>query len=323
MASRYLGIGEIRDARRRIGGVVRKTPLIYSQFFSEVAGGDVYLKLENLQVTGAFKIRGALYKMLKLTDEEKKRGVVAASSGNHAQGVAYAARLLGIKALIIVPKNTPKVKIDAIKSYGVELMVHGDYYDEAEAKAREFEREAGMVYVSPYNDVDVIAGQGTIGLEILEELPDADVIIAPVGGGGLISGVAIAAKSINPEIGVIGVQSFASPVMYECIKAGKIIKVENLRKSIAEGLHGGIEDGSITFDIVREYVDEILLVSEDEIKEAIRLFLEHHHQVAEGSGAVGLAALLRYKGRFANRKTVVIVSGGNIDLELLKSVLCG
>ena len=323
MASRYLGIGEIRDARRRIGGVVRKTPLIYSQFFSEVAGGDVYLKLENLQVTGAFKIRGALYKMLKLTDEEKKRGVVAASSGNHAQGVAYAARMLGIKALIIVPKNTPKVKIDAIKSYGVELMVHGDYYDEAEAKAREFEREAGMVYVSPYNDADVIAGQGTIGLEILEELPDADVIIAPVGGGGLISGVAIAAKSINPEIGVIGVQSFASPVMYECIKAGKIIKVENLGESIAEGLHGGIEDGSITFDIVREYVDEILLVSEDEIKEAIRLFLEHHHQVAEGSGAVGLAALLRYKGRFANRKTVVIVSGGNIDLELLKSILCG
>ena len=323
MASRYLGIGEIRDARRRIGGVVRKTPLIYSQFFSEVAGGDVYLKLENLQVTGAFKIRGALYKMLKLTDEERRRGVVAASSGNHAQGVAYAARMLGIKALIIVPKNTPKVKIDAIKSYGVELMVHGDYYDEAEAKAREFEREAGMVYVSPYNDVDVIAGQGTIGLEILEELPDADVIIAPVGGGGLISGVAIAAKSINPEIGVIGVQSFASPVMYECIKAGKIIKVENLSESIAEGLHGGIEDGSITFDIVREYVDEILLVSEDEIKEAIRLFLEHHHQVAEGSGAVGLAALLRYKGRFANRKTVVIVSGGNMDLELLKSILCG
>ena len=323
MASRYLGIGEIRDARRRIGGVVRKTPLIYSQFFSEVAGGDVYLKLENLQVTGAFKIRGALYKMLKLTDEEKKRGVVAASSGNHAQGVAYAARMLGIKALIIVPKNTPKVKIDAIKSYGVELMVHGDYYDEAEAKAREFEREAGMVYVSPYNDADVIAGQGTIGLEILEELPDADVIIAPVGGGGLISGVAIAAKSINPEIGIIGVQSFASPVMYECIKAGKIIKVENLGESIAEGLHGGIEDGSITFDIVREYVDEILLVGEDEIKEAIRLFLEHHHQVAEGSGAVGLAALLRYKGRFANRKMVVIVSGGNIDLELLKSILCG
>ena len=323
MASRYLGIGEIRDARRRIGGVVRKTPLIYSQFFSEVAGGDVYLKLENLQVTGAFKIRGALYKMLKLTDEERRRGVVAASSGNHAQGVAYAARMLGIKALIIVPKNTPKVKIDAIKSYGVELMVHGDYYDEAEAKAREFEREAGMVYVSPYNDADVIAGQGTIGLEILEELPDADVIIAPVGGGGLISGVAIAAKSINPEIGVIGVQSFASPVMYECIKAGKIIKVENLGESIAEGLHGGIEDGSITFDIVREYVDEILLVGEDEIKEAIRLFLEHHHQVAEGSGAVGLAALLRYKGRFANRKTVVIVSGGNIDLELLKSILCG
>jgi len=323
VASRYLGIGEIRDARRRIGGVVRKTPLIYSQFFSEVAGGDVYLKLENLQVTGAFKIRGALYKMLKLTDEERRRGVVTASSGNHAQGVAYAARMLGIKALIIVPKNTPKVKIDAIKSYGVELMVHGDYYDEAEAKAREFEREAGMVYVSPYNDADVIAGQGTIGLEILEELPDADVIIAPVGGGGLISGVAIAAKSINPEIGVIGVQSFASPVMYECIKAGKIIKVENLGESIAEGLHGGIEDGSITFDIVREYVDEILLVGEDEIKEAIRLFLEHHHQVAEGSGAVGLAALLRYKGRFANRKTVVIVSGGNIDLELLKSILCG
>jgi len=323
VASRYLGIGEIRDARRRIGGVVRKTPLIYSQFFSEVAGGDVYLKLENLQVTGAFKIRGALYKMLKLTDEERRRGVVTASSGNHAQGVAYAARMLGIKALIIVPKNTPKVKIDAIKSYGVELMVHGDYYDEAEAKAREFEREAGMVYVSPYNDADVIAGQGTIGLEILEELPDADVIIAPVGGGGLISGVAIAAKSVNPEIGVIGVQSSASPVMYECIKAGKIIKVENLGESIAEGLHGGIEDGSITFDIVREYVDEILLVGEDEIKEAIRLFLEHHHQVAEGSGAVGLAALLRYKGRFANRKTVVIVSGGNIDLELLKSILCG
>ncbi len=314
---KIISFDEIKIAQDRINGIIIKTPLEKSDFYSKIAECEVYMKLENMQVTNSFKIRGALNKMLKLNDEEKKNGILAISSGNHAQGIGYGARFLNVKATVIVPENTPKIKIDAIKKYNVDLKIIGKDYFEAEIIAREFEKITGMTYISPYNDADVIAGQGTIGLEILNDNPEIDTIIAPVGGGGLISGVAIAVKSINPKIKIIGVQSYASPIMYESVKAGKIIEME-VKESIAEGLHGGIEKDTITFELIRKYVDNILLVSEDEIKNAIRLFMAHRNQLIEGSGAVGLAALLKYKNEFKNRKVAVIISGGNLDIEKIK-----
>jgi len=308
-------------ANRRIQNTVRRTPLEYSPFFSEVCDGEVYLKLENLQLTGSFKIRGALNKMLQLSDEERRKGIVTASAGNHAQGIGYGAEMLGIEATIVVPRNTPRTKIDAIQRYGVDLMIYGENYDEAEKKARELEREQSKVYVSPYNDYEVIAGQGIVGLEMWEEKSDLDTVLVPVGGGGLVSGIAVALKSLNPKVRVIGVQSKASPVMYESIKQGVIVEVP-MEESIAEGLHGGIEKGSVTFDLIKELVDDIILVEEKEIETGILLFLEHQHQVVEGAGAVGLAALLRYKERFKGQKVGVIVSGGNIDISLMRKMLC-
>jgi threonine dehydratase len=319
-----LGVAlEFRDiylAHRRLRDIVRRTPLEPSPFFSEACGGEVYLKLENLQLTGSFKIRGALNKMLQLSPEERRRGVVTASAGNHAQGIGYAAKMLGIRATIVVPRNTPKTKVEAIRRYGVDLIIHGENYDEAERKARELERELSKVYVSPYNDYEIIAGQGTVGLEMWEEKNDLEVVLVPVGGGGLISGVALALKSLNPDIEIIGVQSKASPVMHESIKQGKIVEIP-LEESIAEGLHGGIEEGSVTFDLVKELVDDIILVEEEDIGNAIALLLEHHHQVAEGAGAVGLAALMTDAKRFNGRKIGVVISGGNIDISLIKKIL--
>lgn len=311
---------EIYLAKRRIQGLVRRTPLEYSPFFSEACGGEVYLKLENLQLTGSFKIRGALNKMLQLDEEERGRGVVTASAGNHAQGVGYAAKMLGIEVTVVVPRNTPRTKIEAIGRYGVDLRLYGEIYDEAEVKARELERELSKVYISPYNDYDVIAGQGTVGLEMWEERSDLEAVLVPVGGGGLLSGVAVALKSLNPGIEVIGVQSKASPVMYESIKRGEIVEIP-MGESVAEALHGGIEKGSVTFEIVKDLIDEIILVEEDDIKTAIALFLEHHHQVTEGAGAVGLAALMACGERFRGRKVGVVISGGNIDISLLREIL--
>ncbi|HJZ18771.1 MAG TPA: threonine/serine dehydratase [Candidatus Nanoarchaeia archaeon] len=307
----------IKEAHARINEFIVKTPLIKSSFYSDAIDGEAYLKLENSQLTNSFKIRGVLNKMLKLSDDEKKRGVLAVSSGNHAQGIGHVSKMLGINAKVVVPENTPKIKIDMIKKYGVELNVFGENYLTAEIKARELERKTGMVYISPYNDFDVIAGAGTVGLEILNELSDANAIIMPVGGGGLISGVAVAVKSINPHIKIIGAQSEASPVMHESVKAGKIVNIE-VEESIAEGLQGGIEKNSVTFNLIKNYADEILLVSEDEIKDAMRTFLQQHNQIAEGSGAVGLAALVRYRKQFKKQKVAIVVSGGNFDREKLK-----
>jgi len=237
-----MDLREIYRARSRIKGLVRETPLELSTYLSELCDGEVWLKLENQQLTGSFKIRGALNKLLQLTGEERRRGVVAASSGNHAQGVGHAARMLGIDATIVVPSNTPRVKIEAIESYGVELIVHGEEYMEAERMARGMEAEEGKTFVSAYNDPQVIAGQGTIGLEILESNPDLDTILVPVGGGGLVSGMGCAVKAIDEGIEVLGVQSVASPVMYESIRRGRIVDIE-MEESVAEGLNGGIEEG--------------------------------------------------------------------------------
>ena len=311
---------EIYRARRRISGHVRETPLDGSAFLGDLCGGEVRLKLENQQLTGSFKVRGALNKMLKLTPKERARGVVTASAGNHAQGIGYAARILGVDATIVVPSNTPMIKREAIERYGVRLIVHGDEYMEAERHARELERDQRLVFASAYNDLDIVAGQGTIGLEVAEAWPEIDVVLVPVGGGGLISGVGCALKGMNGEVEVIGVQSVASPVMYESIRKGRIVEME-LDESVAEGLHGGIEEGSVTFDLCRRYVDEIVLVQEETILEAMGRLLRHQHQVVEGAGAVGAAAIMEDPERFKNRRVGVVVSGGNVEADLLREAL--
>ena len=312
-------IGDVYAARRRMGRWVRHTPFERSALLGDLIGGEVWLKLENRQLTGSFKIRGASNRIALLSEDERRRGVVAASSGNHAQGVAYAARELGVKAAIVVPSNTPNVKRDAIRTLGADLTVHGEEYMEAERLAQKMSAERGMPFLSPYNDVDLIAGQGTVGLEMVEDGPELDAVLVPVSGGGLISGVATVIKSaLKAE--VIGIQTEASPVMHASIKAGKIVDIP-MYDTVAEGLHGGIEQGSVTFPICQRLVDDWIDVKEATIFEALRLMLVHHHEVIEGSGAVGIAALMENPKRFKGKSIGVVISGGNIDEELLRRLV--
>lgn len=315
-----ISLRDIQDARETIRNLVKRTSLVHSQFLSNFCDGEVYLKLENLQTTSSFKIRGALNKMLHLSAEELERGIVTASAGNHGQAVAIGAEKLNLAAKIVIPRNTPKVKIDKIRKRNVELVLHGDIYDEAEQKARDLARKDGLIYISPYNDNSVIAGQGTIGLEILEDLHTVDTVIVPVGGGGLISGISLAIKSIEPSVRIIGVQSEASPVMYESLKAGRIVDVE-MRESIADGLFGGIEKDSVTFEIIQKYVDSLLLVKEKTIRQAIFLLWNKEKQVVEGAGAVAISLILENKDLFAGKTIVAVISGGNIDKTLFRNIL--
>jgi threonine dehydratase len=309
-------IGDVYAARRRMGNWVRRTPFEHSPLLSGLTNGEVWLKLENRQLTGSFKIRGASNRIALLTHEERLSGVVAASSGNHAQGVAYAARELGVKAVIVVPRNTPKVKRDAIRVLGADLTVHGDEYMEAERLAQSISMERGMPFLSPYNDPNLIAGQGTVALEMVEDGPELDAVLVPVSGGGLISGIATVINGVS-KAEVIGIQTEASPVMHESVKAGKIIDI-TMYDTVAEGLHGGIEQGSITFPICQRFVDDWIDVKETTIVDALRLMLISHHEVIEGSGAVGIAALMEDPNRFEGKCVGVVVSGGNIDEELLR-----
>jgi threonine dehydratase len=312
-----MDLRDIYSARKRIEKYVRKTPLEYSHFLSDLSGGEVWLKLENRQYTGSFKARGAMNKLIQLSQEEKTRGIVTASSGNHAQGVGYAGNILGVDSTIVVPANTPRVKRDAIELYGVELVVHGDEYMEAERFSRDLEARLGKTHISAYNDLDIIMGQGTVGLEIAEEMPDIDKVLVPVGGGGLISGVGCALKALDATTEVFGAQSVASPVMYESLRQGRIVDME-LEDSYAEGLHGGIEENSVTFELCRKYVDEIILVEEEAILRAIRSALVEQHQVIEGAAAVGVAAILKDPRRYNDEKVCIVISGGNVELDLLK-----
>jgi threonine dehydratase len=286
---------------------------------SEFCGGKVWLKLENFQLTGSFKIRGATNKLLLLSEEQKRRGVVTSSSGNHAQGVGYAARELGVKATVVVPKNTPKVKVDAIRGYGVELIVEGVEYMDAERLARDIERDQGKTFISPYNDLELIAGQATVGLEMIEDAPDLGVVVVPVGGGGLASGVASVFKKATKAV-VVGVQSESSPVMYECIRKGFIHEVP-LSDTYAEGLHGGLEEGSVTFEMCRDLIDEWVILKEDDILEAIRYMLHGNHMLVEGAAAVGPAAIMAKPSLFEGKSVGVVISGGNLSYEILRKVL--
>ncbi|MFX0209937.1 MAG: threonine/serine dehydratase [Candidatus Hodarchaeota archaeon] len=309
----------IEKARETISALVKKTPLIRSQFLSDHCEGEVYLKLENQQLTNSFKVRGAFNRITQLSSEERNRGVIAASSGNHAQAVALAAKHLQLSAKIVVPLNTSKMKLSKIKKYDVELTLHGDF-NEVEPKARELAMKEHLTYISPYNDTEIIAGQGTIGLEILKDLDIVDAIIVPIGGGGLISGISLAVKNSKPDIQIIGVESEASPVMIGSVKAGHIIDIE-AKESIAEGLLGGLEEGAITFKIIQKYVDRFFVVAEETIKRAIALLWNKDQQKVEGAGAIAIAPILEKKEEFKGKTTVAVISGGNIEESLFQDII--
>jgi len=309
----------IKDARKSIMPFIKCTPLMRSQFLTTLCGCSLFLKLENLQITSSFKPRGVFNKLLYLSAEEKKRGIITASAGNHGQAVAFAAQKLGYYARVVVPKATPKVKIAGIKKYGADLVLYGDNYNSAERKAKELSHKDGCAYISPYNDELIIAGHGTIGLEILETLPEVDVIMVPLGGGGLLSGISIAVKSIKPAVKVIGVQSKSSPVMYESLKAGKIVDVKKRQNSIAEGLSGNV--GPITFEIVKKYVDCVMLVQEETLRKAVYLLWTYDKQIVEGSGAAAVSPVMENKSVFKDKCIVSVVTGGNIDSDLFQRII--
>lgn len=311
---------DIRKAKATIADIVEKTPFSYAPRLSPEAGCNVYIKKENLQVTGAFKIRGAYNKIASLSDEEKSRGVIAASAGNHAQGVAMAAQMFGIKAVIVMPDATPLTKINGVTHYGAEVILQGSNYDEAYAYAHKYGEQNKMVFVHPFSDYDVMAGQGTIALEMLEEHNDLDIVVVPVGGGGLISGVASAIKQINNNIKVIGVGSCGAPAMAESFVAKKAIDSISVR-TIADGI--AVRDTSpITLAHILECVDEFVSVDDEEIANAILFLLEKQKLVVEGAGAAGVAALLHHKiANIGGKKVGVIVSGGNMDVTLLSTII--
>ena len=310
-------IQDFITAKEKLSKVLLKTSLIQSPIFSKEAGNEVYIKPENLQKTGSFKIRGAYNKITNLNDEEKKKGVIASSAGNHAQGVAYGAKESGIKAVIVMPKSTPLIKVESTKQYGAEVVLHGDVYDDAFKKAKELEEKEGYIFVHPFDDEDVIYGQGTIALEILEELPETDIILVPIGGGGLISGIACAAKILKPEIKIIGVEPDGAASAYEAIKEDKVIELKEAN-TIADGT-AVKKIGNTTFEYIKKYVDEIITVSDYELMESFLLLVEKHKIIAENSGILSLAALKKLKEK--NKKVVSVVSGGNIDVLMISSMI--
>ena len=315
-----LALADILVARARIRDAVDVTPCAHSAVLSRMLGCELYLKLENLQVTGSFKERGALNRILQLSDAEKKAGVIAASAGNHAQGVAHAATVNGIAATIVMPETTPLAKIQSTRGYGATVILHGTGYDQAYEKACQLQLERGFTFVHAFDDPEVIAGQGTIGLEILEQVPDVELVVVPVGGGGLISGIALAIRELRSDVRVVGVEAERLPAMKRSLEAGRVVALR-AASSIADGISVA-RVGDHTFPLVQAYVSAVVSVAEEEIARAIVTLLERKKTLAEGSGAVGLAALTSDRVKdFGGRKVVVVVSGGNIDMTTLARVL--
>ena len=310
-------LDKIYHAAHVLKSVVRHTNLIKAPAINPDV--DIWLKPENLQVTGSFKVRGSGYMISQLTDEEKAKGVIACSAGNHAQGVALAATKYGIKSVICLPDGAPISKVEATKGYGADVVMVEGVYDDAYAEALRLRDEKGYTFIHPFDAENVIAGQGTIGLEIMNEMPDVDAIIVPIGGGGLISGVALAAKKLNPNVKVYGVQAAGAPSMYNSVKDGKIERLDSV-STIADGI-AVKEPGENTFNYVNEFVDEIVTVTEDEIATAILTLIEQHKMIAEGAGAVSVAAAMFDKIDIKGKKVVCIVSGGNIDVTILSRVI--
>ncbi|KEO85045.1 threonine ammonia-lyase [Tumebacillus flagellatus] len=314
-----LTIQDFLEARHNLQQVIHCTPLDYSKTFSALSQNEIYLKLENLQKTGSFKIRGAFHKIASLSDDEKKRGVIAASAGNHAQGVAMGAAHAGIPCIIVMPEAAPLTKVEATTGYGAQVILYGKNYDESYAKALEIQKERGMTFVHAFNDREVMAGQGTIALEILEQLPDCDVIVTPIGGGGLAAGVAMAAKLMKPEIQIVGVEASGAACMKVSMEQKKIITLDQA-VTIADGICVRTP-GDLTFQVASDYVDHLVTVEEEEIARAMLMALERNKMVVEGAGATGLAAVLYDKLPVKNKKVCVLLSGGNVDVNFLSRII--
>ncbi|MGD8483825.1 MAG: threonine ammonia-lyase [Thioalkalispiraceae bacterium] len=308
---------DIQQAAKNILGNIEYTPLVHSRTLSQLSGAEVYLKFENLQFTASFKERGALNKLLSLNKEQREKGIIAMSAGNHAQAVAYHAQRLGIPAVIVMPRFTPNVKVEHTRAFGAEVILHGDNFDEAASFAKQTAAERELLMVHPYDDEAIIAGQGTIALEIFKAQPDLDALIIPVGGGGLISGNAIAAKSLNPKLKIIGVEAERYPSMHYAVQN---LSAEFGVSTIAEGI-AVKKPGELTLPVVRELVDDIILVDEDSIEQAVLLLLEVEKTLSEGAGAAGLAALMNFQHQFEGHKVGIIISGGNIDLPVLETII--
>jgi threonine dehydratase len=319
LSEQEVSLSAIVKAADVLKDVVRRTPLDSSRLLSEMTGSDVLLKLENLQRTGSFKIRGAYVKIHSLSDSQKKRGVVAASAGNHAQGVAHAATLLETKSTVVMPEGASPAKIDATKAYGAKVVLHGKVFDDSLEMAKQIARKEDATFVHPFDDPDVIAGQGTVGLEIMETQSDVDVVMVPIGGGGLISGVATAVKSMKPKARVVGVQSEAFPSMYMTFKTGKLVPFR-AEDTIADGI-AVKQPGKITYKLVKKYVDDVVLVSDTQIAEAIFLVLERMKLVVEPAGAAAIAASMAGLVKARGEKCGVVVTGGNIDMYILDQIV--
>ena len=314
-------VADIEKARERIRSNITTTPLVFAKHLSKLTGASVHLKLESKQVTGSFKLRGALNRLMTLTKEEAAKGVITASTGNHGLGVAHASEILGISAKVVFPLEASEVKKGKMEKAGVEV-IQDVGYEEVEPYARKLAEERGLTYVSPYNDPEIVAGAGTTGLEVLEQLDTIDVVIVPIGGGGLISGIATAIKAKSPSTEMIGVQSEVSPEVYESWVAGHWVEADE-SDSLAQGLMGGVESDSITLDIIQEQVDRVLLVKESSILQAIRLLYEKEGLKIEGAGAASTAALLENATEFEGKRVVLVLSGGNISEEEIRSLLNG
>lgn len=314
-----LDLEEINKVAERLEGIINNTDIFYSTTLSNISNNKIYMKTENLQKTGSFKIRGAYNKIKKLSSSEKENGVIASSAGNHAQGVALAASMNCINSTIVMPKSAPLAKITATKNYGANIILHGNIFDETYQKAQEIKEEYGGTIVHPFNDFDVIAGQGTIGLEILKELPEVDIILVPIGGGGLISGIAIAVKTIKPEIKIIGVEAENAASMKSSFKKGRLSSLESVN-TVADGISVKTP-GEITFKICQKYLDDIVTVNDEEIAAAILILMERTKLVVEGAGATTIAALINNKIKAEKKVIVPVLTGGNIDFNIISRII--
>ena len=311
---------EVTSAEKRIRSYIRQTPLEPSLYLNKATGADIYLKLENIQHSGSFKLRGAVNKMLSPTEKEKSQGLITASSGNHGAAFSWAAKKFGLPGIIYLPETASSAKLESLKLYGMDIRLHGDDCIKAEMFAKHKAEKEGKTFISPYNDRRIIGGQGTVAVELCRELDHIDSVLVPVGGGGLISGIAAHMKAVNPEVEIIGCQPDNSKVMQLSIEAGHILDIPSL-PTLSDGTAGGIEPGAVTFDICRELVDDFILVSEEEIKNALKLILEKHALLVEGAAALTVASLLQQPDRFRGKTAALILSGGKISLKTLKSVL--
>ncbi len=310
-------IADVYNAAKQLDGVAKKTKLIESSFFSDMCGNNVYLKPENMQITGSFKLRGAYNKISQLSEAEKKRGVITASAGNHAQGVAFAAQQLGAHAVICMPAITPILKVEATRALGAEVVLHGDTFDDAYEKSLELQKKKGYVYIHPFNDKDVLLGQGTTALEIIDELKDVDAILVPIGGGGFASGVALATKAVNPQVKVIGVEPEGAACMENSFARGQVSSLTAV-DTVADGC-AVKTPGDLTYAFCKKYLDQIITVSEMEIMSALLFLIEKHKLIAEGAGVLSLAALNKLP--FKGKKVAAIISGGNIDISTISALI--